>query len=118
MSISLEVGQLGVEVLNAARRWARARGILRRMLDSKTTTKQKKDAAKRAYDKVNNELETLVGKLETAMRASGPTVSMDKKRADFPWRKLFGMISEVAKAVETTVDAPGKVIDATPPSRE
>lgn len=112
--ISSEVGGIGVEVLNAARRWRRSRVVLRRTLDSKTASKQQKDKARRGYEKSNAELEGVVGKLEAAMRSAGPTVPMDKQQSDFPWQRFFGVISEVAKAVETTVDAPNKVIDATP----
>lgn len=121
-----EVGQLGVEGLNAARRWARARGILRRTLDSKAASRSQRDKAKRAYDKASTDLETVIGKLEQAMRATGPNMSMDKARAAgaaIPWNKLFGIVSEVAKAAEIALEAPSKVtpqiIDATPlPDKE
>lgn len=120
--MSLDVGKLGVDTLNAARRWARARIVFRRTLDSRAASKQQRDKAKRAYDKTNTDLENTVAKLEKAMRAAGSIMSMDKVRggSTFPWNKLFGMVSEVAKAVETAVEAPNnqtppQVIDATPP---
>jgi hypothetical protein len=115
---------LGVETLNAARRWSKARKQLRRMLDSKKATPQKLEAAKRAYEKGCKELESGVDRLDRLLHVSGAVVPMKKASKPFPWEKLFGLVSEGAKALESAVEDPKgtttviDAIDATPRDKD
>ncbi len=93
---------LGIEILNAARRWARARVILRRVLDSKKATPADVEARKRQYNKTSTELEVVVGRLERALQAQGNAVPMTRRAPPFPWEQLFNML---ATGVKEATDA-------------
>jgi hypothetical protein len=121
-----DIGQLGVEVLLASRRWGRARSIVRRLTDSKAASKSDVAKARRAYNQANTDLERIVMSLERAIQEGGQSMPMgklSKQQAPFPWKNLFGMVSEVAKAVENATVDPNNpprptIIDATPTDRK
>lgn len=118
--MSPDMGKIGIETLMAARRWGRARALVRRLNDSKSASKADVMKARRAYDQANADMERVVIGLERAIQESGhsmPMGKLSKQQAPFPWKNLFGAVSELAKAVEqATADPtqPRTIIDATP----
>lgn len=108
----------------AARRWLRARALVRRKIDSKGASKTDVTKAKRAYDQACADLEKITLGLERAIQESGQSIPMgklSKQQAPFPWKNLFGLVSEVARAVESATIDPDQsptIIDATPPDRK
>ena len=103
-----EASRLGVEILNAARRWVKARADLRKALDSKRATPQAVEAAKVAYNRTAEELEMTVVRLERLMGLNGMTVSMKRRKkagAPFPWQQFLGAVATGAKALEAAVNA-------------
>jgi hypothetical protein len=124
---AIEASHLGVEILNAARRWVKARGDLRRALDSKKASPEAVEAAKAAYNRTAEELELHVLKLERLMSLNGIAVSMKKRKKasePFPLGSFLGAVAAGAKALEAAVnarsgsgsspDATAKVIDVEP----
>lgn len=106
-----EAGHLGVEIMNAARRWVQKRGLLRRALDSKSATPKQIETHKKNYERACHELEVVVARLERLLAISGKAVPMAIKataKPDFPWQSLFSMIAAGAKAAEHAVTAPLK----------
>jgi hypothetical protein len=130
----MELGRLAVEIVNAGRRWAAARGKCRRLLDSKKASQHEVVAAQKVYVKASDELEILVRKLEGSMQLNGIVVPRNRRARGkpFPWRPLISMAADITKALETAVNNPGgggapadkpidvpvEVIDATPPKGE
>lgn len=74
-----EVGHLGVEILNAARRWAKERARMRLVLDSKTATPAHTEQVRAAYNKTSHELEVLVVRLERVLLLSGAVVPTGRR---------------------------------------
>lgn len=108
MTPAEEASQLGVEILNASRRWVKARDDLRKALDSKRATPQAVEAAKAAYNRTAEELELQVLKLERLMGLNGIVVSMKKRKKPsepFPWESFLRAVSTGAKALEAAVNA-------------
>jgi hypothetical protein len=98
---------LGVEILNAARRWARARNKCRRLFDSKSASPHEVEAAKNAYNKASDEMELTVMRLERMLRLNGLLVPMNKRpRNPFPWPQFLNAISQGARALEQAVNQP------------
>ena len=118
-----QASHLGVEILNGARRWVKARGDLRRALDSKKASPQEVETAKAAYNRTAEELELNVLRLERVMNLSGIVVSMKKRKqtAPFPWQQFLGAVATGAKALEAAVNqnsektVTARVIDVDPP---
>lgn len=122
---------LGVEALNAARRWALSRLKLRQVLDSKTAKPAAVEQAKLDYRKQSDDLEKTMLTLEKHLAENGSRLSAKAKRDPnapaFPWKSFLGMIAEGARALENAVDHKGvsgvpadtyiraEVIDVTPP---
>ncbi len=91
-----EAGHLGVEILNGARRWARARAMLRRALDSKTATPNQLEQIKNAHNRAAHDLEVLVGRMERLLLLSGQVVPVNKRPPNpIPWQQLFGLLAKV-----------------------
>jgi hypothetical protein len=111
---------MGVEILNAARRWARARNKCRRLFDSKSASPHEVEAARNAYNKASDEMELTVMRLEKLLRLNGLLVPMGKRpRKPFPWPQFLNAISQGAKALEQAVaiepqpDVPTQEVQAT-----
>jgi hypothetical protein len=119
-----QAGHLGVEILNAARRWALARSRCRRLFDSKSAPKADVEQATQVYNKAADELELAVRRLERVLQLSGIVAPIQRRTAPFPWKPFLGALSEGLRAVEAAVNAKnsavqGVIIDAevieTPP---
>lgn len=108
-----EAGRLGIEIVNAARRWAKARAVCRRLLDSKRAHPQEVEVARKSYLKASDEMEVLVGKLEAVMRLSGLVVPMNRRpKKPFPWKPLISGIADFTKALEAAINTPKDTIQA------
>lgn len=105
-SLPIEIGHLGVEILNGARRWASARNRIRGLMDSKSATDMQLKAATKAYNKAADDLEVVVRRMEHIMRMNGKVVSMKRRRKGepFPWRSFLSAVSEGARALESAVN--------------
>lgn len=98
--MSQSPGYLGVEILNAARRWAAARAVLRRTLDSKSATPEARLRAQTAYKSAADELERFVLKLERLLASVGASVPKGRRpETPFPWSQLFGVLGAGASAL-------------------
>ena len=106
MTLPTEVGQIGVEILNAARRWAAARNQIRRMIDSKSASESDVKKATNIYNKAADELELKVRHLEKLLLMNGQIVPMarGKGKGDFPWKSFLKFVAEGVKAVEQAVN--------------
>jgi hypothetical protein len=95
-----EVGHLGVEILNAARRWAQARARMRLVLDSKTATPSQTEQVRAAYNKASHELEVLVVRLERVLLLSGAVVPASRQRGKpiVASPVLQGLLVNIARA--------------------
>lgn len=116
-----EAGRLGIEIVNASRRWAHAREVCRRYFDSKSAPPAEVEKAKRAYMKASDELEAHVRKLEVLMRLSGLVVPMGKRpktTKPFPWKRIaIGITKAVEDAInkdDTSPPIEAEVVDVTP----
>jgi hypothetical protein len=111
--VNQELGRLAIEIVNAGRRWAAARGLCRRLLDSKKASPHEVATAQKVYIKTSDEMEALVRRLEGAMQLSGLVVPMNKRARPFPWRPIISMAADFTKALEAAVNADKHpVIDA------
>jgi len=121
--VSQELGRLGVDVVNAARRWAHTRARCRRLLDSKKASPHDVATANKVYLKASDELEMAVRRLSAAMVREGANVPMNKRtRAPFPWKPLITAVGGITKALEEAVRAgeqplEAEVIDVTSPPK-
>lgn len=102
------LAHLAVEALNAARRWAISRVTLRRVLDSKSSSQEVVEKAKRDYQKSTDELEKAVMTLEANLAENGSRISAKAKKAPsadnpWPWKSIVGAIAAGANALETAL---------------
>ena len=105
--LPVEAGQLGVEIMNSARRWVQRRAVLRRTLDSKSASPKQVETRKKEYEQACRDLEAIVLRLERLLVTSGKAIPMTiKSKSSFPWQNLFSMIAAGAKAAEQAVTAP------------
>ena len=101
-------GYLGIDVINAGRRWAYARARLRLLLDSKAATPQQVQKAKTDYNRLTNEMEVMVGRLERAMQQEGVQVAPVKRSqpAAISLKQVLGFVADAAKAAEVAIQTP------------
>ena len=97
-------GRLALETLAAARRWARVRAKLRRLLDSKSAPAADVNQARGAYSKASDELELSVRRLEKFMVANGQKMSMKRATPPFPWQQMLGAVAAGLQAVDTAIN--------------
>lgn len=108
--------RLGIEVVDRARHWVRARSALRRVLDSKSAKPEAVEKAKAHYVKASDELEKVVARVEKLAKA-GALRKTAKKPID--WAKFADALAGGAKAVDHAVNTvravtgkPSSIIDA------
>ena len=114
----MDPNRTAIAVLQAARRWLKTRRVLKRLLDSKSASKDQVQKAKKVYDKACTDLEAATARFENMLNAGGgASMAKGSGGRPFPWRNFVGMVAEVAKAAETAIGAAeGKtpdVIDTT-----
>lgn len=118
--VNQEAGRIGIEIVNACRRWAHSRAKCRRLLDSKKASPHDVEAARKTYLKASDEMEAIVGRLEAVMRLSGLVVPMHKRPVKpFPWKPLITVAADFTKALADAINNPqqhieAQVIDVTP----
>jgi len=96
---------LGFEVVERARKWAKARVTLRKVLDSKSAKPEAIEKAKLAFAKASDELELIVVQVEKLM-ARGVLKKKSSKPID--WAALANAAVVAAQAVEKVVTPSAK----------
>lgn len=94
---------LGFEVVERARRWAKARNTLRKLMDSKSAKPEAVEKAKALYVKASDELEQVARQVE-ALASKGAL--RRKPQKPFDWGALANAAAVAAKVVEEVVSAP------------
>lgn len=101
------------DVLVAARAWSKAREKCRRLADSKSAKPEQVEASKRELVACSDALFKSVVRFESFLRKQRN--ARTTKPVD--WNRVFGAVSVVAQALETTVARPKpfrtEVIDTT-----
>ena len=86
------------EVLQASRRWAKAREKCRRVADSKSARPDDLDRAKKALMRCSDRLARAVESLESMLRKKPHT-----RKNGTDWHSVLGAVSVVAQAVESSI---------------
>jgi hypothetical protein len=105
------LGQLGGEILHAARRWAYARAALRRLLDSKTAKPDQVQRAKTEYIRASDQLERCVGKMERALQQAG-VKGPPRRRQGVSLQQMLGLVANMAGAAEAAITNPQAAVRA------
>ncbi len=111
------VTKAGLETLELAMRWAEARRILRRVLDSKKASEPRRNKARLDYRKLSDQLETATGRVTNLMKAAGQlsgAVKDVQRGQGVPWLKLMER-AESQKKREQGLVAPADKEEDRPP---
>lgn len=93
------------KAIEAARRWARSRALLRKAMDSKSASAKDVEKAQKKHVEDTHKLEKAVLELEGALRSyQGPSLpaggSRRKRAKPIPWKEVMGAISAGAGVLE------------------
>lgn len=98
------------ELITASRQWARARATARRTADSKKASEKDMDKAKAKLIECSERLFQAVVAFEKMLPLYEPGKG---KKLNINWNKAFGAIALGAQALETALQTPKDLINAT-----
>jgi hypothetical protein len=98
------------KLIQIARRWARSRAKLRKVLDSKSATPKVQERAQKAHVEDTHKMERAVLELEGALRSfQGDPVSGRPRRRSkpLPWKDIMSAVSMGAGIAQRVLDPEG-----------